>query len=270
MASLMEAYPGGWQTVFPNGGDACVEQGVEWGMHGEAWLAPWDVVDETEAAVTMQTRLVRSPFALTKTIAVTGDTVNVRETVHNEGKQPVEVMWSHHPAFGRPFIGPDCRIETSARTFVVDDARVTDSGDLQVGARASWPLVPAARAEATVDVSRLPGEEQAVDRFGYLTDFDGPAWAAFVNDELGITARLEWDADVMPHAWYWLEAHGSTGFPWYRGVYVAAIEPATSFPGRGIATVRTTTANQIRLMAGERRTTMIRLQVTGHAGTDSA
>src|SRR5690348_6179271 len=40
LVTLMEAYPGGWQTVFPNGGDPCVEHGVEWGMHVEAWRAP--------------------------------------------------------------------------------------------------------------------------------------------------------------------------------------------------------------------------------------
>ena len=43
MERWVEAYPGGWQVLLPNGGDECVEQGVTWGYHGEAALVPWTV-----------------------------------------------------------------------------------------------------------------------------------------------------------------------------------------------------------------------------------
>ncbi len=47
MERWIEAYPGGWQLLLPNGGDECTEQGVTWGFHGEAALVPWTVLDQS-------------------------------------------------------------------------------------------------------------------------------------------------------------------------------------------------------------------------------
>ena len=144
VARLIEAYPGGWQTVFPNGGDAVVEHGVCWSMHGEVWLTPFDWAP-FEGGIEMSARLVRSPFEVIKRVTVDGSSVTVTETVRNVGGVPVEVMWSQHPAFGAPLVGPDTVIEADAETFLVDDVRDTRSGDLAPGARAAWPRVPGRR-----------------------------------------------------------------------------------------------------------------------------
>ncbi len=73
-ARLMAAYPGGWRTVFPNGGDAATGHGAEWGTLGEVWLTPfyWDAIDDDTVVLTA--RLVLSPFGVVKTISVRGDT----------------------------------------------------------------------------------------------------------------------------------------------------------------------------------------------------
>lgn len=262
VAPIIEAYPGGWQTVFPNGGSPCVEDGAEWGMHGEAWTAPWDVISADSAQLTMTTRLVRSPFELTKRVAVAGGRLSVTEAVHNIGRRPVEVMWSHHPAFGPGLAGPETTITTSARRFVTDDARDTPLGDLEPGGSGAWPTARR-RDGSTVDVSRLPAHDETVERFGYLTDFDGPAWVELTNQSTGLVGRLSWDAAVLPHAWYWLEAHGTMDFPWFGAVYVFAIEPATSWPGQGIAAVREKTQTQVVFAADERREVTVTLDVSG-------
>lgn len=259
VARLIEAYPGGWQTVFPNGGNAVVEHGVGWGMHGEVWLTPFDW-EPVDGGLAMRARLVRSPFEVHKRVTLSGAALTVAETFTNVGGEPVEVMAGHHPAFGAPLIGPDTVIETNARTVVVDDMRDTPSGDLAVGATAAWPLVPG-RAGTHVDVSRIPPAGAGIDRMAYLTDFSH-GHAAITNAELGLRAELSWDASVMPHAWYWLEANGSAGFPWYRGVYVLAIEPGTSYPGHGVAAVRAKTGTQVRIGPGESHTSVVTLTVS--------
>ncbi|WP_162606194.1 aldose 1-epimerase [Jiangella asiatica] len=244
---LMHAYPGGWQTVFPNGGDAAVEHGVEWGMHGEAWLAAYDWRADGPGAVELSTQLVRSPFSVVKRITVTGPTVTVAETATNEAAEPIEVMWSQHPAFGAPLIGPGARVETSARTVHRDPS-----------AHAAWPALPGAGPDDGADLSRLPEPRSGVSRLAYLGDF-AEGRAGIVNDELGLRADLTWDASLMPYAWYWLEAGGRTGFPFYSDAYVLALEPATSWPGRGIATVRRTTGTQITIDPGQSRTSSVSL-----------
>src|SRR4051794_27615236 len=48
-AAWLEAYEGGWQEIFPNGGTANTYRGVELNFHGEASLAVWDYeVKETD------------------------------------------------------------------------------------------------------------------------------------------------------------------------------------------------------------------------------
>lgn len=257
-ANLMENYPGGWQTVFPNGGAPVAEHGTEWGMHGEAWLAPWDWAP-TEDGVELSTRLVRCPFSIVKRFALVEDRLVVTETVHNVGEHPVEVMWSHHPAFGGPLIARGCRLETAARTFVVDDERVTPRGDLQPGARAAWPHVPG-RDGHQVDVSLLPAVDDQCERLGYLTDFQF-GLVSLVNDELGTAVDIEWDASVFPCAWLWVEAHATPGFPWYQAVHVVAVEPATSWPGQGLAAVRLKTGTQLAVQPDERRTATVAVRV---------
>src|SRR5271157_490357 len=48
----LENYEGGWQEIFPNGGDACVYKGAALNFHGEASTLPWDyTVRQNSASV---------------------------------------------------------------------------------------------------------------------------------------------------------------------------------------------------------------------------
>jgi len=249
-AQLMQAYPGGWQTVFPNGGDATSEHGVEWGMHGEAWLAAYDWSPDGDSAVVLSTDLVRSPFSVTKRVSIDGPTVSVAETVTNTGAVPIDVMWSQHPALGAPLVGPQTRVEVAAATV--------HTTDLAAGA---WPTLP----DTGEDLRQLPRPRSGVSRLAFLADFtDGHA--AVVNDSLGLRADLTWDAARMPYAWYWLEAGGVSGFPWYSEAYVLAVEPATSWPAAGVTGVRRTTGTHVTIEAGETRTSTVSLTLSGTGG----
>jgi hypothetical protein len=70
-----------------------------------------------------------------------------------------------------------------------------------------------------------------------------------------------WDLDVFPSAWLWLEARATAGFPWYQSVRALGIEPATSWPGQGIAAVRRKTGTQRRFAPGDTRTAQVSLRL---------
>lgn len=259
-AAIIEAYPGGWQTVFPNGGRAVVEHGIEWGMHGEVWLTPFDWSADGDAIV-MRARLVRSPFDVVKRVSVTDAAVTVTETVTNVGGRPIDVMWGQHPAFGPPLIGPETRITTNARSVIVDPLRDTPGGDLVVGARSSWPHALARRG-GEIDLSRVPNPSAGVERMAYLADFEDQAEVVLVNDRLGLAAELTWRAADLPYAWYWLEAGGTAGFPWFNSTYVLAIEPASSYPGAGLHHVRSTTGTHLAIQPGQSRQASVQLRLS--------
>src|SRR5579871_3783269 len=86
----LEHYPGGWQVLFPNGGNACTYQGVELPFHGEASAIPWAITSlaatSEEAQLGLAARLHRSPFRIERTLSLRdGDPMLIlEETVTNE------------------------------------------------------------------------------------------------------------------------------------------------------------------------------------------
>lgn len=91
------------------------------------------------------------------------------------------------------------RLTCGANEVVVDDHRVTDAGDLEVGGRGPWPHVPG-RHGGTRDLRDIPTVEgEPCERMAYLTGVtEGRADIASTRHAL--TARLRWDADVFPNA----------------------------------------------------------------------
>lgn len=258
----IEWYPGGWQVLFPSGGGPCDYKGVELSYHGEASAMFWDVIqlDQNEDAATVQlrTRLARSPFTVTREIVLPADSnaFLLRETIQNDGREPMEYMWGHHPAYGAPFLSGDCRIDTNARTIVADDAYDPPASVMDVGGTFSWPTV--SRDGQTTDLIRVPGDDEPRASLGYFDGYDEIAWYGITNPSLGIGAGMAWRRDDFPHAWFWQELHASPGFPWYKGVYVMAIEPNTTYPGQGLIAAREKTGTQRELGPGESRTAEIR------------
>jgi hypothetical protein len=94
----IEAYAGGWQVLLPNGGDASVEYGVEWGFHGEAGLIEWQVEQAGAAGATCSTSLITAPLVVERTLSLDRSVFRLEERVTNLGGDPIDVMWGHHPA----------------------------------------------------------------------------------------------------------------------------------------------------------------------------
>ena len=46
----------------------------------------------------------------------------VQERLTNTGEGEMPYMWGHHPAFGAPFLGPECWIDAPASTYKVIDS----------------------------------------------------------------------------------------------------------------------------------------------------
>lgn len=240
-------YGGGWQLLLPNGGEDAIVAGVSVGFHGEACLIPWRVVETSDATARLEVELHQVPLTIDRRIALAGVRLTVEETVQNLGGDPIEFMWSHHPAFGAPFIGPGVQIETGARTFITDPD--IPGSLLPAGHTVDWPVV--VDGDIRHDLSKVPVAPQ--HHFGYLCDFDRPFYR-ITNDSLGLALEVEWDSTDHPYAWFWQEFNSSPGFPWHRAAYVMAIEPASTIPGHGFERAVAEGRHVVALEAGESRT----------------
>lgn len=230
----MEAYPGGWQLLLPNGGDECVEYGVTWSYHGEAALLPWTVVKRDESSATLEVRLAALPLFVRRTVRLTGSVLRLEESVTNESPEQLEFMWSHHPAFGAPFVDADCVLSSGFRTLVADD---TSPGTLLAPESThEWPLVTTTTGD-TLDLSRLPGANEPRAVLAYFTDMEKPFYA-ITNPRLNLGVGVRWSGGVFDKAWLWQEIHSGTGWPWFKRCYAVAVEPASTIPGHGMTHAR--------------------------------
>src|SRR5262249_39654416 len=155
--------------------------------------AVWDYEireSRSEAAeVLFTTRLRRSPFRLERLMRVeTGKPViKFRERITNEGREGLQAMWGHHPAYGAPFLSGACRLDTNARTVHADDEIGGPLNPLTKGATFAWPN--GERDGVATDLSRVAGpDDPPRETMAYLTDFTGEhGWYSITNTELGLS-----------------------------------------------------------------------------------
>ena len=248
----LEAYAGGWQLIFPNGGFANTYKGAPLSYHGEASMKAWEheVLQASGSAleVRLSVRLSRSPYTVERWLRLEAGSpvLSLRERVTNHAGEPMDFMWSHHPAFGAPFLSQHCRIDSGARTLTADDEYRGVNNPLELGRKYAWPQAGA------IDLARVPGPEHPRDLLGYLSDFESP-WFSITNRALGFGIGMSWDKSVFPYAWFWQELNSSPGFPFYKCSYVMAIEPAASIPGQGLTAVMQKTGTHLTLAPGESR-----------------
>jgi hypothetical protein len=253
-AAWLETCPGGWQEIFPSGGGPCIYKGVELNFHGEASVAAWDytIVETGDAAaeVRLTTRLFRSPFRLERTMRVEAGrpVLILRERITNEGGEPIDYMWGHHPSYGPPFLSGACRIDSGAGALRADDGFDGPYNPLTPDRRYDWPI--GERDGASTDLSRVPGPATARHLLAYFERFD-VGWYGITNTALGLGVGLVWPKEIFPYAWFWQELHASSGHPWYRGTYVMAIEPFSSIPGQGLVAAMEKTGTHRTLAAGD-------------------
>jgi hypothetical protein len=253
-AQMIDSLAGGWQTLFPNGGDSVFVHGVEWGHDGDARLT-WLDWEFTGSSVQLSGRLVRSPFEITKIISLRDHELTVGETVRNVGRERIEAMWGSQLMLGGVLLGAET---------VIDSAAAVVRPDPQVSRDASYDdLMPWPRshgAEAIINLRLLPGPDTGETRLAYLSDFSQPL-ITVSRPSHRIAIQLEWDADVFPYVWYSMEAGGRSGFPWYRTGYFLSLTPCSSWPAHGVHDARRVSGSTVLIDPREVLTSYVAVRV---------
>ncbi len=236
-AAWLDQYEGGWQLIFPNGGDGCVYRGAPLSFHGEASASHWKYsirsAGPEEASVDLSLALRRSPFSITRNLTIDRDSavLHITEAITNHGDSALHYLWGQHPAFGRPFLD-GCRLQVPAGRFLAHDVEISPVSRIAASASGEWPVIRG-KGGAEVDLSVIPPASERVTEFGYITDLR-QGWYAMVNAERKLGFGLAWPLEVFPYLWFWQELGGSPDYPWYGRCSVMAVEPFTSIPGSGL------------------------------------
>jgi hypothetical protein len=247
----LDYYGGGWHECIPGGGPAVV-QGAPEGLHGEAALMPWSFsVDEDSpqaVSVTLCCRLIRVPFRLRKRLRLAAGQprLEITEELANEGGADVSFLWGHHPTFGAPFLDEHCRLDIPARRYRASADFTPPGLTAAAGSEGAWPMARDPQG-GTFDLSRPAPAGSG--RAGLVCMDVDEGWYAVTNTRTRVGFGLTWDRGLFPFLYYWHVYNGVPDYPWFNEVYVAGLEPWTSFPMSHAAALEAGTARRIR--AGE-------------------
>jgi hypothetical protein len=248
--------PGGWQSIFPNGGDTVTINGADQGFDGEARVSAFEVTELTDTEINMSTRLRRCPIEMTKIINLDGDSVTVTESVRNVSAEDQDVMWASTVRLAAPLISKDTEIECGT-ALVRPDAAIRYDADYDDVT--PWPRTPGRSSMINLRYLPAPGSE---NRAAYLTDLS-ESRATITNRAIGCAVTLDWDTDPWPYLWYMLEAGETEGHPWFGSGYFLALSPSSSWPAHGLHDARRISSSALKLIGGEERTARLTLRVAG-------
>jgi len=228
LGNNLDYYEGGWHECFPGGGPY-QDSGYEQGIHGEAALLPWEfkIIKDTpeEIGVELKCKMVRTPFEIVKTICLDSDSCKIRfsECLKNLSSEDLQVMWGHHPVFGRPFLDEGCVIDIPAAHFHNSES-FPSSSNLAPGEKGDWPV------HNSYNYAVIEPNEKKCSELLYLTGLS-EGCISIANPNLGLSFSIRFDKELFPYVWYWKVLHGLEGYPWYGRTYNIGLEFWTGYPG---------------------------------------
>jgi hypothetical protein len=227
--NFLDYYEGGWQELFPNYGGPCTSKGALLGIHGEAFIVPWqcriECDREEEVSVLLSARMMRTPFLLERrmTIRIDSSALFIDERAVNEGGVDMGFMWGHHPALGGPFLDGPVFIDIPAKKGGTSAVSVHPA--IPADVRFDWPCLD--NGNAKVDFSAMPAIEGKWACNCYANELT-EGWCAVTNPGKGLGFGLSFDKDLFRNIWLWLVYNGLPDYPWYGRTRTVALEPYSS------------------------------------------
>ena len=238
--SFLNGYPGGWQSVFPNGGAPSEYKGIEFGQHDEVSMLAWEYEivrdDEEEISATFTTLTQKVKFKYEKTFTLRRGiaTVFLSEKVTNLSDISTETMWGNHISFGKPFIDEFSVVEIQSSTKVIPHPEAISSAGRRVGSTEefNWPNTVGEDGEI-LDFSRIP-KKNTKSEILYLHDFKEAKYLV-KSPTVGLGVRVSWDPTNFPYLWFWQEFGGANEYPWFGKHFNIGLEPFSSYPTSGLS-----------------------------------
>ncbi len=194
---------GGWDECFPAVARGFFPSGPWAGTaipdHGELWGLPWEVLDATDARITLAASGVRFPLRFTRTITLTDSGLQLDYRATNPTPFDFPFLWCAHPLLA---------IEPGMELLLPDGTELETYGR-DLGKPWPWPR-------------ELPPPEArvAIKAFGRSPR---PGWAAVRAGTSSL--RFEWDPAMVTHLGIWLNAGGWAGVPGAPPYYNLGLEP---------------------------------------------
>jgi len=229
---------GGIDECIPTG-QPCVFNGETYPYLGEVWPLPWkqDIEKNSvdEVTVHLSCDAVIAPLRVERwlTLKAHSSVLEMRHKITNLGYSKFDFLWGIHPGLA---INPSSRIDIPSSKVIIDES----SPDNRLGAQGSHYFWPNAKTQTgrNVDMRIVqPPESKTVDMH-FATEFN-EGWLAVTDTSVKVGFGFAFPKDVFKCIWLWLVYGG------WRGLYCAAVEAWTGYPGRLDLAVKNGTCAQL-------------------------
>lgn len=237
-SDFIEGYLGGWQEIIPNGGDNCEYKGANFNYHDETPQLSWDykILEESPKKISIKfySYLKKMPFYIEKIITIESNKSHflIDENLYNYGNERFDFMWGHHPCFGEPFLSGDCLINFEAEEIISSIESISENPFVKANSNGTLRNFPGIDNKM-VDLSRVMDKNSRVSDLLYVTKLIDN-WFSITNIKKEVGIGYVFSESVFRYLWLWLSYGGSNGYPWFGNAYNLAIEPWSSWPGRGL------------------------------------
>jgi hypothetical protein len=264
--SFVSGYPGGWQSIFPNGGAPSTYNGIAFSQHDEISMLAWDyeIIKDShdQVSVRFTVRTQKTPFKIEKTYSLKSgeNRCEVTEVVTNLSAENWQVMWGSHLVFGEPFLDEFSYIELPDGGIVIPHESEIDGGGRRLGNDEpfAWPIGLDGQGNA-IDFAKLPTRKTKSEML-YIKNLT-VGWYQLISPTKGIKVRVNWDKNLFPYLWFWQEFGASSSYPWFGKHYNIGLEPFSSFPTNGLAAA-VQNGSAITFEGNETKTSRFSVEIT--------
>ena len=238
--SFIDSYPGGWQSIFPNGGAPSTFEGVDFSQHDEVALLPWKYEfilnnkNEISVKFFLKTKKINCYYEKIYTLKKNSSTIFLSEKITNLSDKQISAMWGNHVTFGHPFLDNKTFIKIDSKCLVRPHSVEISSAGRRLGSTLDfiWPK-SISDSGSLIDFSLIPAKGTKSEML-YIFNFDNAEYQ-ILSPTNGLSIKLSWDKTVFPYLWYWQEFGGASDYPWFGKAYVIGLEPFSSYPTNGLA-----------------------------------
>lgn len=227
---FLENFAGGWQEIFPTGGDPTDYKDAVFGQHGEVALLPWtfSVLEDRRERIVVEfsVKSRRFPLALRRVVEIEAEeaSVVVRGSATNLSSHSIPFMWGHHISIGGMWAAPGVvmEIEQGAPMTVPN---YDWPGYRWKQGKYQWPDVIRNDSQPE-DASVLAEDDGSQGHLILGPLVDGRV--GIVSSELGRRVTFEWPSKAFPYSWCWFVYGGNDGWPLWNQHRLITVEPFTS------------------------------------------
>ncbi len=196
------------------GGPSAEEAAAGLTAHGEGSIATY-AIEEADNALVMRAEFPLAQLQVERTITLSGDVVQVRETVQNLAGVDRPIGWTQHVTLGPPFLERGVtEFRASATRSQVFDGPFGVGDYLAAGALFEWPDAPLA-AGGTATLTRLTGADSSSAYTAHLMDQSQPeAFFVAYSPRHRLAFGYTWRSRDFPWMGIWEENHSRTQSPW--------------------------------------------------------